>query len=268
MPTLEREAGRRIYYEHHPGARRPVMLIHGWGMSARVWDTTTAALIDAGHAVVAFDQRGCGQSDKDFRTVSIEAGAADVCAIVTELRLTGVVVNGWSLGGAIAVAAAARLGPLCAGVVLTGGATPRYTSAPDFPHGGTPEGVAGTVAALRANRTPFLRQLAGVVCAQDPGAGVVDWLWQIFMQTSPNADAALAELAHSEQRALLANLAVPVLSIIGSADGFVAPEIGRVAATVAAQGRCIEYAGCGHAPFLEAPERYRADLAAFLAELR
>lgn len=275
MATLEREEGRRIYYEHHAGSHagshasslRPVLLIHAWGAASRAWDTVTAALTDAGHAVVCFDQRGCGQSDKDFREVSIDAGAADACAIVTELGLTGVVVNGWSLGGAIAAATAARLGPRCAGLVLTGGATPRYTQAPDFPHGGTAAGVIETVAALRANRTQFLHGLARAVCARDPGPGVVDWLWQIFMQNSPVADAALAELAHSDQRALLAALAVPVLSIIGSADVFVDPEIGRIAATTAARGRWIGYDGCGHAPFLEEPERYRADLMAFLAEL-
>ena len=138
----------------------------------------------------------------------------------------------------------------------------------EHPAAGGPWGDFGVPFLFATNGRPFLRQLAGAVCAQDPGPGVVDWLWQIFMQTSPNADATLAELAHSEQRELLASLAVPVLSIIGSADGFVAPDIGRAAATIAARGRCVEYPGCGHAPFLEAPERYRADLAAFLAELR
>lgn len=264
MAYLDVESGRRIYFEDHHGTGRPLLLVHGWGMSGRVWDTTTAHFVDAGHRVVTFDQRGCGASDKDFRDVSIAAGAADAVAIADALDLSGVVLNGWSLGGPIAAEAAHRLGKRCAGLILTGGATPRYVQAENFPYGGAPGSVAETVAALRANRTPFLHGLARAVCARDPGDGVIDWLWQVFQQTSPAADAALAELDHLDQRSLLAGLDVPLLSIVGSADGFVAPDIGRAAAELAPNGKLAFYEGCGHAPFLEEAERYRADVAAFI----
>ena len=138
MARLTVEGERSVYYEYHRGHGLAVILVHGWGMSCRVWDTTLVSLQQAGHAVLAFDQRGCGQSDKDFETNSIEASAGDVAALAGHLGLRAAVVNGWSLGGAIAVAAAERLGNSCAGVVLTGGATPRYTQAADFPHGGPP----------------------------------------------------------------------------------------------------------------------------------
>jgi non-heme chloroperoxidase len=267
MPLLSRDDGRRIYFEHYAGDRRPVVLIHGWGMSSRVWDTTTAALIDAGHEVLVFDQRGCGKSDKDFTEVSIGAGAQDVVELVREAHLDQPVLNGWSLGGAIAAAAASALGNACAGLVLTGAATPRYVQAADFPHGGPPDSVRETVVALRANRTPFLFQLAQAVCALDPGEGVVSWLWQIFQETSPAADAALAELGSLDQRELLRALAVPALVTVGSADAFVPPEIGRAAAELVPDSRLVTYEGCGHAPFLEVREQYHADLLAFLREL-
>ena len=66
-------------------------------------------------------------------------------------------LNGWSLGGAVAIDAAARLGSRLAGLVLTCGATPRYTRGDDFPYGGTAADVAATVAALRADRVNFLK---------------------------------------------------------------------------------------------------------------
>jgi non-heme chloroperoxidase len=266
MGYLKVEGERRIYFEDHHGDKLPVLLVHGWGMSCRVWDTTTAALSDAGHRVVCFDQRGCGASDKDFVTVSVDGGAGDIVRLVESLGLRKVVLNGWSLGGALAAAAADKLGSRCAGLVLTGGATPRYVQADDFPYGGAPGSVAATVAALRANRTPFLHGLARAVCARDPGDGVIDWLWQIFQQSSPVADAGLAELDHLDQRALLARLEVPVLVFVGSEDGFVAPDIGRVAADMTS-GKLVELEGCGHAPFLEEGERYRRELHDFLTTL-
>jgi len=65
-----------IHYEHHniqtAGRERPtVVLAHGWGMSTRIWDDTTAWLIDEGYPVLSFDERNCGVSDKDFVDVSI-----------------------------------------------------------------------------------------------------------------------------------------------------------------------------------------------------
>ena len=267
MARITVEGERSIYYEQYEGRGLPVILIHGWGMSCRVWDTTLVSLREAGHAVLTFDQRGCGQSDKDFDENSIEASAGDVVKLAKHLGLSRAVVNGWSLGGAIAVAAAARLGSTCAGVVLTVGASPRYTHAPDFPHGGPPGSTAQTVALLRADRANFLWNLTKAVCAMPQSPAVENWLWGIFMQASPGADAALAGLDTLDQRGILAELRVPLLSVVGGKDAVVPPEIGRAAAKLAPRGRVAEFENCGHAPFLEDGPRYRTTLLEFLGTL-
>lgn len=264
MARLAVEGERSVYYEYQPGRGLPVILVHGWGMSCRVWDTTLVGLQQAGHAVLAFDQRGCGQSDKDFETNSIEASAGDVAALAGHLGLRRAAVNGWSLGGAIAVAAAERLGNSCAGVVLTGGATPRYTQAADFPHGGPPGSTAQTVAVLREDRANFLLNLTKAVCAVPQSPAVENWLWGIFMQASPGADNALASLDTLDQRRILAGLGAPLLSVVGGKDAIVPPAIGRLAATLAPRGRLAEFDNCGHATFLEDGPRYRKTLLEFL----
>ena len=267
MAYLSTETGHRIYFEHHRGKKLPVMLIHGWGASSRVWDTTLSALLAVGHEVVTFDQRGCGQSDKDFPANTIALGAADALAVLRQSGIQRAVVNGWSLGGAIATETAHRLGKNCAGLILTAGATPRYVQAPDYPHGNQPGTTAATVEALRQDRANFLDGLTKAVCAVPQSAAVHAWMWSMFMQTSPCADTALADLDTLDQRAILASLDVPILSFIGTNDVIVSPEIGRSAAKFARKLKAIELTGCGHAPFIEDAPRYRAELLSFLGAL-
>jgi pimeloyl-[acyl-carrier protein] methyl ester esterase len=269
MAYLSVDGERRIYYEHYFGGRITVVLAHGWGMGCRVWDGTIARLQDAGVGVVAYDQRACGGSDKDFADVSIEALGGDLVALCDHLGLERPVLNGWSLGGAVAIDAAARLGPRLAGLVLTCGATPRYTNAKGFPHGGTAADVAATVAALRADRVNFLKTLyyEGVF-ARDVGEAVKHWCWSIALQAGSAADASLAALASLDQRALLARIDAPALVVVGTNDGVVAPDIGRFAAEQLRGAQLLEMAGCGHAPFLEDADAYHAALLRFVGGLK
>ena len=266
MAYLETARGR-VYYEHHTGDRLPVLLIHAWAMSTRVWDSTLSALQERGHEVIAFDHRGCGRSDKDFDDFSIGAIAGDGVAICDKLGLSRVAVNGWSLGGAVATEAAHRLGRRCAGLVLTCGASPRYTQAEGFPHGGTAANVRATVAAIRPDRATFFHGISRAVCAKPVSEAVLDWMWSIFMEAAPGADRSLGELATIDQRDILAALDAPLLSILGSEDVFTPPGIGEFAAATAKNGRAVRFEGCGHGPMFEEYDRYCAELLGFLAGL-
>ena len=268
MGRLSVEGDRQIYFEHYPGTGRTLVLSHGWGMGCRVWDNTVARLVDAGHGVVTYDHRCCGQSDKDFADVSIEALGADLTALCQHLALDRPVLNGWSLGGAVVVDAAIRLGDNVGGLVLTGGATPRYTQGEGFPHGGQAEDVAATVAALRADRVNFLKTLYfDGVFAKDVGDDVKDWCWRIALQASSGADASLGALAQLDQRDGMAGLACPALVAVGGQDGVVVPEIGRYAAGCLPNAELVDFEDCGHAVFLEDANRYHGALLDFLGGL-
>ena len=266
MSYLDRGNGQQVYYESYGSGSSALALIHGWGMGCRVWDHIVPALTRAGTRVVLLDHRGCGQSSKDFDDMGIRAIAGDAVDLVDHLGLQSVVLNGWSLGGAVAVEAASRLGERCTGLVLTGGATPIYTQKPDLPYGGTNEDMVGTLAALAADRVKFLHDLSKVVCVAEVSPEVEHWLWQIFLQSSPLAGATLGELADLDQREVLSSLPMPVLSFVGSEDGFVAPPICRWVGDNHANARVVEFDGVGHAPFIEAQEAYLEALQAFLSE--
>jgi non-heme chloroperoxidase len=267
MAYLAVDGERRIYYESYAGTRRPVVLVHGWGMSVRIWDTVLPALLEAGHQVVAFDHRGCGHSDKDFDDVSIDTVGSDVVRLVDELGLDGVVLNGWSLGGAVVVDAAAKLGGRLGGLVLTGGATPRYLQGDGWPHGGTEDIFEETLTALRDTRPEFLHGLSQAVCHAPVGTATIEWMWQIFMETSPRADATLRNLGEIDQRETLPGISAPALLLHGVHDAIVAHDIGVEAAKMLPNGRLVEFEESGHATFLEENPKYRRELLDFLSGL-
>lgn len=264
MAYLEVEDSRRIYFEHYRGPGRPVVLVHGWGVTARCWDTVLPALLAGGHEVVLLDLRACGRSDKDFEDVSIAALGSDVARLCEHLDLRQPVINGWSLGGAVAVDAVSRLGTGVSGLVLTDGATPRYTSAPDWPHGGTRDDVAGVLAALAADRATTFKGVASAVCAVPVSAEVVDWMWGMFLETGPRVDDSLRDLGEIDQRKTISAIEVPVLILHGRKDGFVAFSGAEAARGLYPSARLVEFGDCGHAPFLEDREAYLAELTGFL----
>lgn len=266
MAYLERDNGR-VYYEDHGKGKRAIFLLHGWGMSVRVWDTVMLRLLEEGYRVVLMDHRGCGESDKDFDDMSIGAIAGDALSLIEALDLPRVVVNGWSLGGAVAVEAAHRLAERCEGLALTCGASPIYTQKPDLALGGTSADMAATVQAMSDDRITFLDGLSKAVCAKPVGASIEHWMWRMFTQSSPRAISTLAELDTLDQRAILAGLELPILSYVGGQDGFVAPDICRWVGDNNANARLVEMPECGHAPFVEERVRYLEELVGFLDTL-
>ncbi|WP_394729305.1 alpha/beta fold hydrolase [Altererythrobacter sp. GH1-8] len=266
MAYLDTDDGCRVYYEYHHADKLPVVLIHGWGMSGEYWASAIEALIRAGHGAIAIDHRGCGRSDRDCADMSIAAIARDVAAIVKRCAVPKVVLNGWSLGGAVAVAAAEILGDKVAGIVLTCGASPRYTQAEGFPHGGTAEGVLAIGEAITADRPGFFRALAEGAAAPGVSEALASWVERGFIASGPRASATLADLATLDQRELLASFIFPVLSIGGAKDTIADPAIAGFAANCAQKGELLTME-TGHSPHLENAPAYNEALLAFVRRL-
>ena len=263
MAYLNRENGRNIYYEDNGDGATAIILIHAWGMNLRAWDGTIPHLLDAGHRVVTFDHRGCGQSDKDFDDMSIDAIAGDVVALVAELGLEKVMLNGWSIGGAIAIEAASILKSTCCSLALTCPAAPVYLQKDDFPQGGTEEVLSGTLAALKADRPNFLKGLAQGIYSADVGEDVINWTWSLFLAASPITASTLAELGPLDQRAKLSALNIPMISFVGSNDALADPAVGRSVADFNADTVIVELEHSGHVPLIEEAEKYHSELLKF-----
>ena len=263
MAFLTREDNKNIYYEDYGQGADAIVLVHGWGMSCRLWDYSLQALCSSGFRVVLIDHRGCGQSSKDFDDMGINAIAGDVVALVESLGLERAILNGWSLGGAVVVEAAYRLGESCAGVVLTCGASPTYLQKPDFPFGGTEDALTETLSAMSADRINFLAALAQGVCATEITQEQIHWMWRVFTESSPMAAQALGELGPLDQREMMTKLSLPILSFVGAHDAIVDPEICRKVKDFSPSAQIIEMSNSGHAPFIDETAKYNDELSKF-----
>lgn len=97
--------GLNLYYEVH-GSGYPLLLIGGLGASGALHKELIAGF-SAAHQVIAFDNRGAGQSDKPDVPYSIPMMALDALALMEALEIEQADVVGISMGGRIALELAA-----------------------------------------------------------------------------------------------------------------------------------------------------------------
>jgi pimeloyl-ACP methyl ester carboxylesterase len=116
MPEAIRD-GVRIHYEEAGSGGPPLLFVHGWCCDHGYFQPQFDHFAGA-HRVVAIDQRGFGASDRPEHEYSIEGFADDVGWLCGQLGLERPVIVGHSLGGAVALATAARFPELPSGIVL------------------------------------------------------------------------------------------------------------------------------------------------------
>ena len=98
--TSSKEKGKTIhlYYEDY-GEGKPVILIHGWPLSHRMWEYQIEEIVNAGFRCIAYDRRGFGDSDKPWIGYDYDSLAQDLSDIITGLNLHDVTIVGFSMGG-------------------------------------------------------------------------------------------------------------------------------------------------------------------------
>ncbi len=92
-----------LAYDHAGRGGNPLLLLHGWPETRRIWERNVEPLADAGFEVIAPDLRGFGDSPlaPDDR-YDVAAHSADLAGLVGELGHERIAVCGGDLGGVIA----------------------------------------------------------------------------------------------------------------------------------------------------------------------
>lgn len=253
-----------------------MLLLHGWAMHGGVFAPLVRAL-EARFEVITVDLPGHGGSRDSALPLALDTVADALLEVLDGPCAAGAphapgpaLVVGWSLGGLVATALAARHPSRVRGLGLIA-ASPRFVQAPDWPAGMDPRVFEAFGDELgrdyRGTLDRFLMlEAQGSAHLRDELRYLRD---AVFARGEP-APRALREGLHLLQtgdlRAQLPGLAMPSLWLAGRRDRLVSPEAMRAAAALAPRARFQQYAHAGHAPFLTEPDAVAEALTAFAAD--
>lgn len=147
----------RLHVVDSGGNGRPVVLIHGWPLSAESWRLQIPALTAAGLRVVVYDRRGFGQSERPRNGFDYDTLAADLKGVIADKALVNVSLVGFSMGGGEVARYVGNYGETNLQSLVFAAAVPPYLlQSEDNPHGPlTNEKAAELEAALRTDRDAF-----------------------------------------------------------------------------------------------------------------
>jgi len=272
MPYIETRDGTEIYVKDW-GDGPPVILIHGWPLSADSWDDQALAIAEAGYRVIAYDRRGFGRSDQPADGYDYDTLADDLADVMDAAEIdSDATLIGFSMGGGEVARYMSRHGGKgVARVGLIGSVVPYVLQADDNPDGVPQSMFDGIKEAIREDRAAFFetffKSFYGVGFIAHPVSDpLLHSSWITAMQAGLLPTLACVDaFSRTDFRADLPAINVPTLIIHGTGDKTVPIDpTARAAAAAMPHATLIEYEGAPHGLFATEKERFTRDLIDFL----
>jgi pimeloyl-ACP methyl ester carboxylesterase len=273
MPYARARDGCMLYYKDW-GRGDPIVLLHGWPLSADTWDDAALRLVDAGHRCIFPDRRGFGRSDQPWNGHDYDTYSDDVAAVLEDAGITEPVsLVGFSMGGGEVARFLTKQGrKRVKKAVLISSVVPAMLQAGDNPNG-VPQSTFDEIAAgIKKDRAhffkAFFKDFFGTGFISQPVSGEVEmnaWRQSMMAGLRPTLAAASAFATTDFRPDIQSFDGVPTLIIHGTSDKTVPIDAtGRVMARRVPGSKLIEYDGSAHGLFETDRERLCDDLVAFL----
>lgn len=254
------------------GNGRPVILTHGWPLSADSWDDQAMAIADAGYRAIAYDRRGFGRSSQPWNGYDYDTLSDDLATVIEHTGAQDAVIVGFSMGGGeVARYMSRHGGKSVSKAALISSVVPFRLKTDDNPLGTEQAAFDKTVHAISEDRakffTDFFHTFFGVGTLAHPvSQELLEWARSVSMQASLKATlACLKSFSSTDFRGDLPAFKVPTLIIHGTEDKTVPIEASaREAVKGIAQATLIEYEGAPHGLFATQKERLIKDLLNFI----
>lgn len=272
MPYIKTRDGTDLYVKDW-GSGRPVILIHGWPLSADSWDPQMQALAEAGFRAIAYDRRGFGRSGQPWSGYDYDTLSDDLADVMKEAGAdSDATIVGFSMGGGEVARYMSRHGGQgVIGAGLISSVVPYMLETGDNPDGVPQSTFDEMTEGMKKDRPAFFRDFFksffGVGYITSPVSdATLDWAWRMAMQAGRKPTLACAEaFATTDFRPDLPAFRVPTLVVHGTSDQTVPIDTsGRAAAKGIADAQLVEYDGAPHGLFATEGERLTKDLLTFL----
>jgi pimeloyl-ACP methyl ester carboxylesterase len=249
------------------GGGPPVLLVHGWLSSSRIWEQLAPRLAQR-FTVYTLDLVGFGESDKPLSGYGVRNGSRLLYAFCAHFGLTRTGVIGHDLGGAMAVKLAADHPDIVGRLVLV--ATPADEDQIDLPTAlwlaTLP--VVGPIFYTLGRTLGPLRKLWMRPFVADP-ADLTEEVVEDAGRSTPAAASQTLGISRREiARGRLARQAriikTPMLLIAGEGDQIVDPQAVGVWGGSVDQAEVCLLDDCGHLPMIERTTEFNAQVLAFL----
>jgi pimeloyl-ACP methyl ester carboxylesterase len=261
----------RLAYELK-GAVEPVLAVTPGWVSHLTFDWEWPEIrayyqrLAAGRTLLRWDKRGTGLSDRpqDVASYDLETRVCDMEAVLSAAGVRRVALFGWSDGGLMALAFAARHPERVSHLILYG-AYARLAWAPDYPHGLDDRQREALVTLVSAEWGLGSRLLADLVIPEADALMVTRFAAYQRLATSPQAavDILLANW-QADVRSLLPSVTVPALVLHRRHDLHIPFALGRYLAEHLPNARFVALEGEHHVPFLGDAEAVVAAVDEFL----
>ena len=241
-----------------------LVLLHGWGLNAQVWDCITPEL-SAHFTLHLVDLPGYGRSG-EWGAMTLEAMAEKVLENAPERAIW----LGWSLGGLVASQIALNH-PTRVQALVTVASSPCFSARDEWP-GIKPEVLSGFQQQLSEDfqRTVerFLAlQTLGTESARQDARALKQAVLSLPMPSSEALNGGLEILKTADLRAPLTALDLPFLRLYGRLDGLVPRKIVPQLDAQWPQSESFIFDKAAHAPFISHPQAFCAPLVALKKQI-
>lgn len=243
----------------------PLVTLHGWGMHPGFLAPLAERL--TGRAVQALSLPGHGARAHEAQPVDPMAPLIYLADAAAAQAPPAAAWLGWSLGGMAALDLAARAPARITRLVLIA-ASPRFVTAPDWPHAVDPAVLEAFGAQLAEEHAATLQRFLALQArgAREDARILRERLAQAPAPAPWALALGLAALRGADLRARLAAVRQPVLLIGGERDTLAPPAALEAAAHALPDARLRVLPRAGHAPFVTDPERVAQWVQEFLDE--
>jgi pimeloyl-ACP methyl ester carboxylesterase len=265
--------GTLLYYKDW-GSGRPVVMTHGWPLSADTFDDLAMEIASIGMRAIAYDRRGFGRSEQPWEGYDYDTLADDLADVIADTNAHDAALIGFSMGGGeVARYMSRHAGRGVTQAILLASIVPYMMKDDTNPNGVEPSVFSEMAHAIKTDRAAFwptfFRQFYGVGTLSHPvSEDVLHWSSAVAMQASLKATLACAEaFSATDFRPDLDAFRVPTLIVHGSADKTVPIDATARRAAVGIAGSTLKvYDGAPHGLFATHKTPLITDVVRFLLE--